>query len=171
MIARLKPALLAALCSLACGPGPGPDDPGGGAGGGTGGSGGGTGGAFAWAGTWNVDLTYTSRCNFGGVSMQQRANMHTVSLAVTGSNDNLTASAQGDTYTLTGTGSDTRLSLSGTFPLRDHVGQSASGVNSTQVTFDLTRMGNGGSGTVQANFNGSVGFRCEVQGGSVTFRR
>jgi hypothetical protein len=103
--------------------------------------------------------------------MQQRANMHSVTLQLDGSNSSLTGFAQGMTYEMTGTGSDTRLSLSGTFPVRDHNGQSASGANRTQVTFDVTRMGEGGSGSVQAQFDGSSGFRCEVQGGSVVLRR
>lgn len=161
------------VMTLGCGLPPDTSGPGGGSGGsgGSGPAGGGPSGAFSWNGTWNVDLSYTSRCNFGGVAMQQRANMHSVTLQLSGGNDSLLGTAQGSTYELTGTGSDTRLSLSGTFPMRDHNGQSAGGSNSTQVTFDLTRMGAGGSGTVQATFDGSSGFRCEVQGGSVTFRR
>jgi hypothetical protein len=144
---------------------------GGGSSAGGGAAGGSTNQPFTWAGTWTVELSYTARCNFGGVSMQQRANMHSVTLQVEGTNSSLTGSAQGMTYEMTGTGSDTRLSLSGTFPMRDHNGQSASGSNRTQVTFDVTRMGEGGSGSVQATFDGSSGFRCEVQGGSVVLRR
>ncbi len=164
-----------AVLLFSCGGGPmtpiGTGGSGGSGSGGSGSGGSGSSGAFTWAGTWSVDLSYTARCNFGGAAMQQRANMHTVTLEVSGANDSLTGTAQGQTYELTGTGSDTRLSLSGTFPMRDHNGQSASGSNRTQVTFDVTRMGNGGSGSVQATFDGSSGFRCEVQGGSVVLRR
>lgn len=86
---------------------------------GTGGDGDGDAGgseAMIWAGTWIVEASYTVNCNHGFGNRQERDRTGTWTVQVTGSNDNLTAVPQPN-YEMTGVGTETLLSLSGTFPL------------------------------------------------------
>jgi hypothetical protein len=99
-----------------------------------------------------------------------------VSANITGENSSLTAVFANDTgYTMTGTGSDARMTISGQFPGRDHNNNAATTVrannNVTIVVNDITDS-NAASGTIEGNYETSGGIACTIQaGGSVELTR
>ena len=130
---------------------------------------------LAWAGTWNVRATYTARCMWSSAGAPNDANLaFTVTARLSGANDDLAAELGSD-YAMTGNGNDTRLTLSGQFPGRDHNDNAATIVRrDNQVTIDLreVRDGNTARGTIEGSYETSGGISCDIQsGGTVTFER
>lgn len=125
-----------------------------------------------WTGTWNVHARLTSVCRFGSVGAPNNANLdYTVTAQLSGSNSSLTAVLAGDTgYTMTGTGTDARATLSGQFPGRDHNGNAATTVrrdNSVSITLDEVVDRDHARGTISGSYDTSGGIGCIIQSGGV----
>lgn len=158
--------------------GTGGSDGSGGSGAGTGGSDSdGTGGSTAdadveWAGNWNVDLSYTAHCdNFGNISSKSQS--HTLTVQLSGSNDALTLTT--GNHEMTGFGSNSGLTLNGTFPVRTSSDKDANTVkDDTRITIKLgdVQGPSSASGTIEGTYY-ATGFsaKCTVQDGTATFSR
>lgn len=130
---------------------------------------------LTWAGTWNVRATYTARCMWSSAGAPRETALdYTVTARLTGNNDDLTA-AFGSSYEMSGTGNDTRLTLSGQFPGRDHNGNSATTVRrDNSVTISLREVidANTARGAIEGRYDTSGGISCVIQdGGTITFER
>lgn len=186
------------LATAACGGG-GPSGAGGGTGGGgspaasmvckalptgTGGSTGaagsaGTAGAPAaamtWAGTWIATLQYDVECTAGGSGAKHYgSNSHTVTVDISGANSKLTATPA-DGYAMTGVGTDTSLTLTGQFPLRNDKGDTAKassldGNNEVTIKIDSVSGPKQASGTLGGQFPGNFTM-CVPKNGKVTLSR
>lgn len=145
---------------------------------GSGGSDSGTGGsgsedpAVEWAGNWNVDLSYTANCdNFGNLSSKNQS--HSLTVQLSGGNDALTLTT--GNHQMAGFGSNSGLTLNGTFPVRTTSDKDANTMkDDTKITIKLTSVqsASSASGTIEGTYYAS-GFsaKCTVQDGTATFSR
>lgn len=130
-----------------------------------------------WTGTWNLHVHYTSVCQWSSLGAERRTDQdYTVTARLSGSNSDLTAVVAGDTgYTMTGTGNDTRLTLSGQFPGRDDNGNSASRVmreNNVTISIDEVTDANGARGGISGSYETSAGVSCDIaSGGTIEMTR
>ncbi|WP_224241262.1 hypothetical protein [Hyalangium gracile] len=128
---------------------------------------------IAWAGTWDAALQYGVRCDhgFGNIKTANYTTQFTV--ALTGQNSALEAQTDVNYY-MGGTGSNAKLDLSGTFPLKGSDNQKASTrEDETDLSIKLTTVTdkNKASGTISGTFRSGFGANCSVENGTVTFTR
>ncbi len=130
---------------------------------------------IAWAGTWNVRAVFTARCMWSSAGAPRDTALdYTVTARLSGANDDLTAVISTD-YEMTGTGSDSGLTLSGQFPGRDHNDNAATTVRrDNQVSIRVREVigTNEARGSIEGQYETSGGISCVIQdGGTVTFER
>lgn len=128
---------------------------------------------IAWAGTWDAAMEYGVRCDHGFGNMQSASYTTSFTVALTGQNSALEAQIDVN-YFMAGTGSASKLDLSGTFPLKGADNQKASTRESeTDLTIRLDKVTNKNSatGTISGTFKSGFGNPCEVQSGTVSFTR
>jgi hypothetical protein len=144
-----------------------------GGGGGSGGSGGG-GTAIEWAGTWSATVSYTVSCDVAG-NAHTGTNNHTLSVAITGANSSLTATPTTPTSgwdPMTGTGSDSGLTISGPFPFRDDTGNTITTTdNSVTIRLTTVNSSTSASGTIEGAAKSRFGARCTISNGTASFTR
>lgn len=130
-----------------------------------------------WIGTWNVRAVYTASCMWSSLGAPRTVNLdYLVTAQLSGSNSSITAVLAGDSgYTMTGTGNDTRLTLSGQFPGRDHNDNAATTVmrdNSVSIQVNEVVDHDTARGTIQGSYETSGGVSCDIQsGGTVELTR
>jgi hypothetical protein len=129
--------------------------------------------ALTWAGTWEAAIEYGVRCDHGFGNVKTASYTTRFTVALTGQNSALQAQTDVN-YHMGGTGSGSRLSLSGTFPLKGSDNQKAStreDETDLSIVLDTVSGKNSASGTLSGTFRSGFGAACEVQNGKVTFSR
>jgi hypothetical protein len=125
-----------------------------------------------WAGNWNVDLSYTASCDtYGNISSKSQS--HSLTVQLSGSNDAITLTT--GNHRMSGFGSNSGLTVNGTFPVRTASDKDANTMqNDTKITIKLTSVQSAGSasGTIEGTYY-AAGFsgKCTVQNGTATFSR
>lgn len=125
-----------------------------------------------WTGTWSIRAQYTATCMWSSLGAPNTVNLDfTVTARLTGANDDLTAVLANDSgYTMIGSGSDSRLTLSGQFPGRDHNDNAATTVmRDNSVTLSIDEVVDHGSarGTIDGSYETSGGVSCDIGSGGV----
>jgi hypothetical protein len=113
------------------------------------------------------------RCDHGFGNVKTASYTTRFTVALTGQNSALQAQTDVN-YHMGGTGSGSRLSLSGTFPLKGSDNQKAStreDETDLSIVLDTVSGKNSASGTLSGTFRSGFGAACEVQNGKVTFSR
>ncbi|MEM9072370.1 MAG: hypothetical protein AAGE52_27945 [Myxococcota bacterium] len=131
---------------------------------------------IAWAGTWTVHATYDAVCRFSTAGGPNNVDADfRVTAQISGGNDMLSAVFSGDTgYTMEGSGSARRMTLSGPFPGRDHNGNTATIVRrDNNVTIAVTDVidSNTAQGTIEGRYDTRGGIGCEIESGTVELTR
>ncbi len=144
---------------------------------GTGGEPAGTGGSdtapdMVWAGTWSVSLDYDARCDVvGNISTKHQS--HTLTVVLDGANPALTLTS--GNFEMTGLGSNAKLTLNGTLPVRTATDKDANTLSSdTKLSLELDQITSAdeATGSISGSYR-STGFSgdCTVENGSITFSR
>jgi hypothetical protein len=99
-----------------------------------------------------------------------------ITAKLSGDNSDLTAVfAHDDGYTMTGTGSDSKLTLSGQFPGRDHNDNAATTIrkdNNVSISLSEVMSASSARGSLEGSYETSGGVSCTIQpGGTVDFSR
>lgn len=128
---------------------------------------------LAWAGTWDAAVEYGVRCDHGFGNVKTASYTTRFTVALTGQNNALQAQTDVNYY-MGGTGSGSKLTLSGTFPLKGSDNQKAStreDETDLSIILDTVSTKDSASGTLSGTFRSGFGAACEVQSGKVTFSR
>lgn len=125
-----------------------------------------------WTGTWSVRAQYPVTCMWSSLGAPNTANLDfTVTARLTGANDDLTAVLANDSgYTMIGSGNDSRLTLSGQFPGRDHNDNAATTVmreNSVTISIDEVIDHDTARGRIGGSYETSGGVSCDIGSGGV----
>ncbi len=129
-----------------------------------------------WAGTWSGSFTYSVSCDLGFDNIRTADHSHIETGSLSASGNTVTAVfASQDEYTMTGPGSDTRLTLSGQFPVRDYDGNITRGTvsadNAISIVLDNIVDNDNVSGSFSGQFQGQFGADCTISEGTATFSR
>jgi hypothetical protein len=135
--------------------------------------------ALSWPGTWIVSLGYNVTCTIAGINPQRANQNQTNSLVIEDNGSGgLAAYTDGNpnVYVLMGTGSSTRLLLSGRYPVKDMLGNVAGAAvadqNNITLTLDTVVDKNKVTGSVSGTFKGRQGHSCTIDsGGQATLQR
>lgn len=123
-----------------------------------------------WAGSWSARAIYPAVCMFSSLGGENRVDAnYAVALQIRGSNEDLSAVFSNDTgYTMLGSGSGSRLTLSGPFPGRDHNDNSATIVardNNVTILITDVQDENRATGTIEGTYDTRGGISCTIGGG------
>lgn len=135
--------------------------------------------ALSWPGTWIASLGYNVTCTIAGTNPQRANQNQTNSLVIEDNGSGgLAAYTDGNpnVYVLMGTGSSSRLLLSGRYPVKDMLGNVAGAAvadqNNITLTLDTVVDKNKVTGTVSGTFKGRQGHSCTIDsGGQATLQR
>ena len=128
---------------------------------------------MVWAGTWIVELDYTATVDVGfGHKNKKTYSAQAFTVTISSDNSALTATLD-DGYRLTGLGTDSKLTLTGDWPINDGNGKvmgtaNVNFPNKVQVKLDTVSDGDTASGTFNAN-DGPNGKR--TANGTLSFSR
>ncbi|MCA9540761.1 MAG: hypothetical protein KC620_17800, partial [Myxococcales bacterium] len=116
-------------------------------------------------------VDYEVSCDQGFNDIRHGAHNDLYTLRITGDSSDLEATL--NDHTLTGNGNDTRMTLNGTFPVRDNNGNEAGAIfRDNRISFvinDITSA-NEAHGTIEGEFEGRYG-SCKVENGTAEFTR
>ncbi len=124
---------------------------------------------FDWAGTWTIAANYNVTCDAAG-SLRTSDNSGTWAMSITGDNSALEGQTSGFYY-VQGSGSATRLLLSGAFPLKGTDNQDAVTMGAA-ISFTVTASDeNNAAGTLSGTYRSGFGLDCTINTATVTFAR
>lgn len=133
-----------------------------------------TSGGVDWTGTWILDTSYAVSCDFGFGNVKMASWMQTDTLDITGGSG-LSVSFPNDVnYSMSGTGTEAQLVLTGQYPAKDDGGDQGSiGQDENTITIKLDQIAgpNLASGSMTGQFVGSFGQKCTISGGMAKLSR
>lgn len=128
-----------------------------------------------WIGTWSFEVTYTANCRLSVATQPPSAKNYFTTGRLTGSNADITASFENNTFRMAGNGNNARMILSGSFPARDHRDNTATQVErDNNIDIRITEIvdANTARGTISGSYDTRGGVSCEIaDGGTVEITR
>lgn len=123
----------------------------------------------SWAGTWTVSVAYNVTCDAAG-SERTMDSSGTWAMTLTGPNSDLEGETSGFYY-VDGSGRETRLLLSGAFPLKGTDNQDAI-TTGAAIAFAVEASDeNTATGTISGSYESGFGLDCTINSGTATFAR
>lgn len=128
-----------------------------------------------WDGTWTIDVEYDVSCDYGFGNVKKGHQKQTLTMSVDGPSSSLTVTPQTPTSgwnPMTGTGSDSGMTVSGPFPFRDNGGEFASsGDNALTLRITSVASSKSASGSLDGDGKNSFGAKCTVSAGTASISR
>lgn len=131
---------------------------------------------LSWAGTWFAEVEYTVTCSNPTHGSDTQTLSGSWSIVLTGANGSLEADVN-RTHQMLGAGNDSRLTLSGTFPLKgtrqDKTSPNIMRRNEISLKLDMLQDHDNVSGSISGNYETDdfIHNNCQIDSGSVTMSR
>lgn len=131
---------------------------------------------ISWAGTWFAEVEYTVTCSNPTHGSDTQTLSGSWSIVLTGANGSLEADVN-RTHQMIGAGNDSRLTLSGTFPLKgtrqDKTSPNIMRRNEISLKLDMLQDHDNVSGSISGNYETDdfIHNNCQIDSGSVTMSR